>query len=412
MIAFHYPPFEGGSGIHRTLKFSRYLSEFGWHPIVLSANPMAYWHVSDKRLGEIPAAVPVRRAFAWDVAKHLSIRGRYLKWMAFPDRWGSWWLSGVPAGLALIQKYRPQVIWSTYPIATAHLIGLTLHRLSGIPWIADFRDSMSEDEYPSDPTVRRIYRWIERRTVKSCGRAVFTTPGTLDMYLKRYPEVKMSRWTLIANGYDEQDFILAQRLVRPNDAATGGPITLVHSGVLYPSERNPVAFFLALAQLRREQKIHPAKVKVVFRGCGHEDFYSREIKKNKIEDIVKLEPPVAYHTALAEVLSADGLLIFQASNCNHQIPAKVYEYLRARRPIFAMTDPDGDTAGILKSMGVGTIVPLDSKEQIIGGLCSFLRQLSEGSATIASDKDVSVHSRRSRTLEIAGVLNSLVNDDQ
>jgi len=256
MIAFHYPPFEAGSGIHRTLKFSRYLAEFGWHPIVLSANPMAYWHVSDKRLAEIPADVPVSRAFALDTARHLAFRGKYLKWMALPDRWSSWWLSGVPAGLALIRKHKPQVIWSTYPIATAHLIGLTLHRLSGIPWIADFRDSMSEDDYPSDPTVRKVYRWIESQTVKSCDRAVFTTPGAFRMYSLRYPEIQMCRWAVIPNGYDEEDFILAQRLVAPKEVITHGQITLVHSGVLYPSERSPLAFFSALAELRREQEIH------------------------------------------------------------------------------------------------------------------------------------------------------------
>ena len=412
MIAFHYPPCEGGSGIHRTLKFSRYLPDFGWHPIVLSANPMAYWHVSDKRLGEIPADVPVRRAFAWDVAKHLAIRGRYLKWLALPDRWNSWWLSGVPAGLALIQKYKPQVIWSTYPIATAHLIGVTLHRLTGIPWIADFRDSMSEDDYPSDPTVRTVYRWIERQTVKSCDRAVFTTPGALRMYAQRYPQIQTYRWAVIANGYDEEDFILAKKLIQPKGSAACGPITLLHSGVLYPSERDPLAFFSALAELREAKKISPTTLKVVLRGCGHEDFYSQEIKRNKIEDIVKLEPSITYHKALAETLNADGLLVFQGSNCNHQIPAKVYEYLRARRPIFAMTDPDGDTAGILKSVGIGTIVRLGSKEEIVHGLHRFLRQVREDTGSIASDKDVLAHSRRSQTREVAMLLNSLAGGDQ
>ena len=65
-----------------------------------------------------------------------------------------------------------------------------------------------------------------------------------------------------------------------------------------------------------------------------------------------MEPGVSFRNAVAEMLSADGLLIFQASNCNHQIPAKVYEYFRAKRPIFAMTDPKGDTASLLKSMGI------------------------------------------------------------
>src|SRR5262245_46481624 len=187
MIAFHYPPCEGGSGVHRALKFSQYLPDYGWQPIVLSANPRAYTQLSDKRLGDIPATVPVTRAFALDSARHLSIKGRYLKWTALPERWSSWWLGAVPAGLSLIRKHRPKILWSTYPIATAHLIGLTLHRLTGIPWIADFRDSMTEENYPTDPVVRSMFRKIESMSIQYSECAVFTTQGTLRLYAERYP---------------------------------------------------------------------------------------------------------------------------------------------------------------------------------------------------------------------------------
>jgi hypothetical protein len=193
MIAFHYPPFSGGSGVHRTLKFSRYLPDHGWKPIILTANPRAYPRVGDEQLHEIPAAVRVTRVFALDAARHLSVRGSYLRYTALPDRWVSWWLGAVPAGLRLIRKFRPEVIWSTYPIATAHLIGLTLHRLTGIPWIADFRDSMTENEYPPDSATRCVYSWIERHAVRYCSRAVFTAPGALRLYAERYQEIPQSR---------------------------------------------------------------------------------------------------------------------------------------------------------------------------------------------------------------------------
>jgi hypothetical protein len=124
MIAYHYPPFCGGSGVLRTLKFSRYLPEQGWRPIALSANPRAYPQCGEEQLSEIPRSAVVERAFALDTARHLAIRGAYARWLAQPDRWSSWWFGAVPAGLRLIRTYRPEVIWSTYPIPTAHLIGL------------------------------------------------------------------------------------------------------------------------------------------------------------------------------------------------------------------------------------------------------------------------------------------------
>src|SRR5882724_12364299 len=115
MIAFHYPPFHGGSGVHRTLKFSRYLREHGWQPIVLSAHCRAYPRTGEEQLAEIPQDVVVERAFAIDAARHLSVRGRYLRIMALPDQWASWWWPAVLAGLKTIRRYQPSIIWSTYP---------------------------------------------------------------------------------------------------------------------------------------------------------------------------------------------------------------------------------------------------------------------------------------------------------
>ena len=104
------------------------------------------------------------------------------------------------------------------------------------------------------------------------------------------------------------------------------------------------------------------------------------------------------------MLEAHGLLIFQATNCNRLIPAKAYECLRAGRPIFAMTDPIGDTAALLRSEGVESIVRLDSKDDIAYGLMRFLETLS------GSDEDkrhpVCRHSRKDRTRELSAVLES------
>jgi glycosyltransferase involved in cell wall biosynthesis len=406
MVAFHYPPFRGSSGIQRTLKFCCYLPDYDWQPIILTANPKAYPSVGDDQLHKIHKHGYITRAFALDTARYLSIGGSYLKWMSLPDRWVSWWPGAVLSGLRLVRQHRPQVIWSTYPIATAHLIGLTLQRLTGIPWVADFRDPMTDDDYPHDPATRSTYRWIERRTVKYCTRAVFTTPGAARMYAKRYPEIPQSRWVRIANGYDEESFNAAEQAIF-NHSLPNSCIMLVHSGVLYPSERDPSAFFAVLAELRRNGKISSSNLKIILRGTGNEDLYRQQLRQNGIEDIVFLGEPIPYHDALVEMLNADGLLIFQASNCNHQIPAKVYEYLRANRPIFAMTDQKGDTADLLKSEGIDTIVSLDSKEQIAQGLLQFLIQVHSNSAPIADSKKVACHSRNSRTQELVRLLNLL-----
>ena len=275
MVAYHFPPMNASSGIQRTLRFAQYLPEFNWEPVVLTAHPRAYPTTSHASLNEIPSSLQVHRAFALDTAKHLSLLGSYPRFLCIPDRWWSWWMGAVPAGLALIRRLKPDVLWTTYPVATAHLIGYTLHRLTGIRWVADFRDPMAQTGYPADPQVHRAFEWIERRTLRHCDRAVFTTPGTFRLYAERYPSVSRSRLTIIENGYDEAAFAAAER--RDPGRPGGAPLVLVHSGTVYPSERDPRSFFGALAVLRGNGGIKPGDLRVVLRATGCDDYLRRLI---------------------------------------------------------------------------------------------------------------------------------------
>lgn len=410
MIAYHYPPVRGSSGVQRTLKFTRYLGDHDWEPIVLTVHPMAYPQVGCDQMREIPEHITVKRVFALDAARHLSIKGAYPEFLAWPDRWASWWLGAVPVGLNLIRALKPAAIWSTFPIATAHLVSLTLARLTRLPWVADFRDPMREDHYPPGPRQRYLYRGIERCTVSRARRVVFTTAGTARMYAERYPHVPSSRWQTIANGYDEENFAAAQAATKRGDASTGGPIKLVHSGLLYPSERDPKAFFDALSHLKVANEISCENLKITLRATGHDDLYRGMLEAHEIQDIVSLQPSVPYEQALAEMLSADGLLILQGSSCNHQIPAKLYEYLRARRPILALTDSRGDTASVLNHCGIDTIASLADTREISTVLARFLTLIRVGRAPIARDEIIANYSRRAQSAELARLLNSLCLD--
>lgn len=409
MAVFHYPPWSGGSAVHRTLKFTKYLPEFGWEPVVLTASPRAYPHNGASPCA-IPEGIEVSRAFALDTARHLVVKGSYLKCMSLPDRWISWWPGAVAKGLRLLKRHRPDVIWSTYPIATTHLIALTLQRLSGVPWVADFRDPMKEvdpntgEEFPEDPTTRKVNGWIEKPTLKHCSRAVFTTPGTLKMYSSRFPGIPQDRWAVIPNGYDEEDFVIAEQSQRFVRAEPGKPAVLLHSGLLYPYVRDPSCFFAALSDLRAAGQVTPSTLKVVLRASGFEDVYQPKLKALGIDDIVFLEPAIAHREALIEMLSCDGLLIFQAANCNWQIPAKLYECLRARRPIFAVTDQAGDTAEVLRSEGIESIVSLQSKTEIADGLLKFVSAIRNGGYPA---RPVSHYSRKARTRELAHLLDGV-----
>lgn len=404
MIAYHFPPLAGSSGIQRTLRFVQHLPKFGWEPLVLSADPRAYERTSDDLLADVPPATVVRRAFALDTARHLSIAGRYVGAMARPDRWVSWKYAAVRDGLRLIREYKPQAIWSTYPIATAHLIGAELQRKSGLPWIADFRDPMAQDGYPADPLTWQSYRKIEEHTLRSARFSTFTTPGAARTYLARYP-VDAGRVAVLENGYDEETFAGAasggeRRSLHP------GAITLLHSGIVYPAERDPTQFFAALGQLKASGAISAGSLVVRFRASVHDDLLQSLAARYDVLEFIDCQPPVPYRQALAEMLDADGLLVMQAANCNEQIPAKIYEYLRANRPILTLTDPQGDTATTLRAAGATDIARLDSAADIGRVLTEFLAAIRAGRAVLPHPQAVAAASREGRTAQLAGLLDA------
>jgi hypothetical protein len=183
----------------------------------------------------------------------------------------------------------------------------------------------------------------------------------------------------------------------------------VHSGVLYPQERDPRPFFSALATLKRNGHIAAQNLQIVLRATGSDSLYAPMLAEQGIADIVRLEPVVAYREALREMLRADALLLFQGSICNHQTPAKIYEYYRAGRPIFGLVDPAGISAHMLRDVGVVDIADIASTEQIAERLLQLLAALREGRRQGVARDVAARHSRRSRSAELATLLDRITD---
>lgn len=405
LVAFQYPPMAGSSGIQRALRFSQYLPRFGWEPIVLTVNPRAYEMTSDDQMSQIPGSVHVERAFALDAARHLSIGGRYMKAMARPDRWSSWHWWGVRAGMRLIRDFKPAAIWSTFPIPTAHRIGMNLHRRSGLPWIADFRDVMTEEGYPADRRLARSWGRLESEIIEACSVAVFTTPGAARMYADRYPRKASDRFLLIENGYDEEVFSGVEAMPKcAVEQRSSRMIRLVHSGVVYPSERDPTHLFAAMRTLKDSGAIGSENFRLLLRASGHDSHIAALASAAGVSDLIELGAPIPYREALQEMMAADGLVVLQAENCNRQIPAKIYEYLRAGRPVLGLAS--GDTAGALRAAGIDTVARLESTDEIMRLVVRFLDLLRSGHAPIARAESIHGHSRLAKSQELATILDA------
>lgn len=392
------------SGHLRTLGFARYLPSSGWKPIVLSARALAYPRTTQVADGVVPEGCLVERAFALDASRHLAIAGKYPGFLAQPDRWASWWPAAVASGLRLIRRHHVKAIWSTYPIMTSHCIAHTLSRLAKLPWIADFRDPVSTSVEPGNlRSFASQHRW-EQRVFGDAARIVLTTPGALGGYAKTYPEAyAQGRLALIENGYDEDAFV---DLPEP-PPRLGRPLVFVHSGILYADGRNPVPFFEALARLAKAGILSPAEVRVVLRASGSETIYAREIERLGIGQFVVLEPPVPNREALEEQARADALLLFQGSRFNHQIPAKMYEYMRIGRPILALVDGNGNTAEVLRGTGGSRVMPMDDVDAIAAQLPEFIQDVRNSRIPGASTEIVAGYARSEGAAKLATILDQM-----
>jgi len=408
MVAYHFPPLAGSSGIQRTLRFVQHLPALGWQPLVLTVRAFAYEKTSDDLISEIPRGTVVRRAFALDTARHLQIAGRYIGAMARPDRWKSWIIDGERQGAKLIEQFEPELIWSTYPIASAHVIASRLQRRFGLPWVADFRDPMAQDGYPPDPLTWQRYLEVELSAMTQAQYCVFTTPGAAQMYRDRYPQ-SANKIVVLENGYDEESFPVRSNVLKAGlepMMTSGRPMVLLHSGIVYPSERDPTCLFQALGRLAREGRLAPADLIIRFRASVHDDLLQKLAMEHECLPFIQLRPATPYRDALVEMMQVDVLLVLQASNCNAQIPAKIYEYLRAGRPIFALTDPMGDTACVMRQAGLAEVTPLDDADAIAEALVVLLSRWRRGQLPTADPAAVSQASRSHRSHQLAALFDT------
>lgn len=406
MVSFQFPPFVGSVGVQRTLRFVQHLREFDWEPIVLTAQQSAYETVDEATIEEIPPGTRVFRTLALDAKRHLGIAGRYPGFMASPDRWKSWIPASVAKGIALSWKYKPAVIWATYPIPSALEIGRHIHRLTGVPLVSDFRDLMAQDNYPPEPTKRAKFMKIERESIATSGLSVFATKAAVEYYIRRYP-MWADRFRVVENGYDEGSFAAAEPKARAAGPLIPGRITLLHSGVIYEQDRDPRELFKALASLKARGLISRSNFALRLRATHNDEYVRKASYATGIEDLIELAPAILYRDALAEMVRADGLVLLAGKSFDCQVPAKLYEYLRAGGPVLGLAGCTSSAAEVLRTAGLPYQAPLESAERIESLLVRFIHDLRSGAAVRPDTAVVSTFSRKARTRELATLFEEL-----
>jgi glycosyltransferase involved in cell wall biosynthesis len=369
MVAFEFPPSNGAS-VPRIESFYRYLKKWGWKVIVLTASPKSYGKI-DETYQDEPDDL-IFRALSLDVQKQLSFKGKYISAMATPDRWGITWIpSAIRLGNKLVESHQPDVIWSSSPIPSTHVIANKLATKHGIPWVADYRDPFHYMNGSAGKWLDKVHRRIDQTTLKNASHLTFATAAVQDLYQNKYKDLITEKSTVIENGYDEANFQRLERLENKSTPFSDKKYSLYYCGVLYPNGRDPIPIFEAMSMLQNQGVINSDNFELIFQGAGDGKEFADKIKTLALGQLIEFIEPVPFIQALNNMTQADTLLLIQDSRFNKQIPGKIYEYLRTQKPLLVKADPNGETAKLAIKFPEVTVGY--NNESIIKGLSLFIK---------------------------------------
>lgn len=411
-VAFHFPPEASSSGVLRTLKFSRYLSEYGWRVTVIAPDAGAYDVVDRSLEAQIPPSVHVVRTPFLNTKRHLALRGRYPAILAVPDTWIGWLPWAVSAGRRIAREDPYDLVFSTSPHATAHRIAHRLARSARVPWVMDFRDPWHEE--PPEPGTPAVVHWfarkLERKSVHAASHVVTSTSQLRDTLRRRYPELPVEKFSAILNGFDEADFAALPAVAPRGD----GRLVFVHAGNINVAFRDPRPLFRAVQALANAGTLRIDDLRFRFLGGG-EYAGSRELaeclRETGLLASVEFVPRVPYEEALRELLKADVLILLQASaDTAGLVPAKLYEYLRSGRPVLALVLP-GATGEVMHETGGGWPTDPTNPAALQSAVQQIYRAWREGSlASYGADLGrLKRFDRRALTRELASIFDALAS---
>jgi glycosyltransferase involved in cell wall biosynthesis len=377
----------------------RYLPKFGWLPVVV-APPRVPWEPEDESLlAQVPPQTPVERVpfasgFIGKLARHCAPEAHWL-WPA------------KRACERMIAEHRPAAILTSSPPGCVHLLGRRLRKRHGLPWLADFRDPwVTNIRWPRLTFGVRFARWLEARVMRQANLLIANTPLNQRGWADAYPQ-EAHKMVTITNGFDPERFVDAHDSDRAESGA-GGELTMLHAGELY-SERDPRPLLGALRELQAGGKPLSMRVDFVGRQSGGLFDFTQEVRDRGLEKVVRLEEQMPYAEAIRRMMRADILLLVHAPDSLIGVPAKLYEYLGAGRPILALAELDSDIAWVLRESGVlHRIAPPREVGQIKQALLELARAVKEGQPAVPNRDALQQFTRERMAQKFAECLDRVV----
>ncbi len=420
VIAYYWPP-SGGSGVQRWVKFVKYLPAEGWEPVVFAPLNADYPSLDPSFEAEVPASVEVLRGRIWEpYAAYRKLLGgknastqvteissgkktwkqKLSLWIRanlfVPDPRVGWVKPSVKTLKKYLADHPVDAIVTTGPPHSVHLIGQSLHKALGTPWIPDFRDPWSRMYYlkylPMTSRTWRRLRAQEQAVLDECSTVLACTP----LVQEDFRAQTKTPVACITNGFDEEDFL--------GPAPEGdGLFNITHTG-LFAADGNPLALWKGLEKLAKTEPGFRQELRIRLVGKVDREVLDAIAAAGLSENVVLLGP-LNHADAVREQRSATILLLPLRNDAQYApiLPGKLFEYLAARRPVLGIGQEEGAMANVLFSARAGITADWDNPAPMRAFLANAWRQHCEGGVP-ATTGDISPYTRRATTKALADLL--------
>jgi len=374
IVSFLFPPLND-IGALRIGKFAKYLPQFGWEPIVLTVDRVKGRpqtlpvEVDEANIIRTPyfALSPFIRyrlvgdanASSQEIAKGLSWGQRayrLIRLMRFiylrpevsffiDEPWG-WYLHALRRGVEILNKYKVDIIFSTFSPSMSHLIASRLHQRTGTPWVAEFRDHWSLNPILNKS---RPFQFLEEQFEKIIMKNSNLLVTVSETLAKELEALHSKKTITIPNGFDEEDYT--------GDVSLTANFTITYTGYIYSGKSDPTPLFQAIAELRQEGRISPDDLEVRFFGRNAAETLSPSIKKYRVQELVRIYGFVPFKESIKNQKESTVLLLLGWNDPRGKgaYTAKIFEYLGAARPVLAIAFKGGEIDRLLARTGCGIL---------------------------------------------------------
>ena len=431
IISYYWPP-TGGSGVQRWVKFAKYLPSEGWQPVIYTPENPEQLAVDESLAAEIPAEAEIiktriiepyefykkllkrsghskeavevnpvnaqNKSFTQKVA--MWIRGNFFR----PDPRCLWINPSVKYLKKYLAEHPVDLIVSTGPPQSMHIIGMKLARETGLPWIADFRDPWTKIFYFKHLSMTRMTeRWhqkMEKKVLDEATAVVAVSP----LVQQEFQAMTQTPVELITNGFDECDFESGER--SEPAGAEGQDFTLTHTG-LFAADGNPTVLWEVLKEKCNKDETFRKSLKIKL--IGKTDRQIKEAIQEAGLDDNLIDMGYQPHAVAVEQQRMASLLILplrKEPEYKAVLPGKLFEYLASWRPVLGIGQPDGAMSMILNQTKTGIVLDWNDKASLAKYIDYCWERHTKGCLTV-EDADISQFTRRNLTRRMAELFDSL-----